>query len=275
MNLAKAKQTHLSSLRAHLAVIVESSNDAIYSRKLDGTVSSWNAAAERIFGYRAEEIIGKSSAILLPKERADETPHLLKRIERGFRVEHFETVRLRKDGAPLTVSLTLSPIRNDRGRIIGASTIARDITLQRQLETELVEIGEQERKRVGRDLHDGLGQQLGGIELVCCTLARSLAKRGLPETRLAKLLIQHIRKTTEQTRALSRGLTPVMDSADGLMAALEDLAATTQEIWKVAVGWIFLRTCNRASLKSPCWFIPCMMRSFMLSAPSQPGLAAT
>ena len=148
-------------------------------------------------------------------------------------VEHIETVRVRKDGAALTVSLTVSPIRDAQGHIIGASTIARDITLQRRLEAELIEIGEQERKRVGHDLHDGLGQQVGGIELLCRGLARSLAKRRAPEAQTAALLVDQIRAALAQTRALSRGLAPVMDHPDALMLALENLASTTRSIYKI------------------------------------------
>jgi PAS domain S-box-containing protein len=216
-----------------MAYIVESSEDAIYSRTLDGIVSSWNAAAERIFGFRAEEIIGKSSAILLPKERAGETSDFLKRVKLGQRVEHVETIRVRKDGVPLTVFLTVSPIRDASKRVVGASTIARDITLQRRLEAELIEIGEQERKRVGHDLHDGLGQQLAGIELICRSLVRSLAERHIPEAQTAQLLVEQIREATAQTRALSQGLVPVMDRPDSLMLALETLSTTTNAISNV------------------------------------------
>jgi PAS domain S-box-containing protein len=220
-------------LRALLADIVESSEDAIFGRNLDGTVSSWNRAAERIFGYSAEEIIGRSSNVLLPLDRPEEIRRLMERIRRGARVEHFETVRLRKDGERLALSMCVSPIRNTRGRIVGASTIARDITRERELEARLLEAGEEERQRLGRDLHDGLGQQLGGMELLCRTLMRSLSKRGLPEARTARLLVSQIQAATRQTRALARGLTPVMDRPNGLMLALEDFATTTRILFRI------------------------------------------
>jgi two-component system sensor kinase FixL len=220
----------LALLRNLLANIVESSNDAIFSRKLDGTVITWNAAAERIFGYAAPEMIGRSSAALLPPDRADEALHLMNRVRRGQRVSHFETVRLRKDGTALTISLSVSPLRDARGRIVGASTIARDISAEREMEGRILEMREQERRRLGRDLHDGLGQQLGGVELVCRTLAKSLTRRKRPEARTAQLLVTQIQNALAQARELARGLTPVMDSPDGLMLALENFSASTRNL---------------------------------------------
>jgi len=119
------------STEAHrllLASIVESSDDAIFSKTLDGTILSWNNAAERMYGYRAEEVIGKNVSILLPPDRPNEVQDILARLRRGERVDHFETVRAAKDGHLLTVSLTISPIPDSQGWIIRASTIARDIT---------------------------------------------------------------------------------------------------------------------------------------------------
>ena len=221
------KAPRVAALRGLLADIVQSSSDAIFSRRLDGTVNTWNAAAERIFGYRAREMVGRSSAALLPPDRADEMPHLMDRVRRGERISHFETVRLRKDGKALTVSLSVSPIRDLQGRIVGASTIARDMSAEREMEARILEIGEQERQRLGRDLHDGLGQQLGGVELLCRTLARSLSKRKRSEARMAQLLAEQIREALSQTRALAGGLAPVMDTPNGLMLALESLSAST------------------------------------------------
>ncbi|MGC2077039.1 MAG: PAS domain S-box protein, partial [Xanthobacteraceae bacterium] len=108
--------------------IVENSDDAIITKNLDGIISSWNKAAERIFGYTAEEVIGKSCNIIHPPERHDEEPALLARIRRGERINHYETISQRKDGSLIDVSLTVSPIKNAQGKIIGASKIARDIT---------------------------------------------------------------------------------------------------------------------------------------------------
>ncbi len=111
-----------------LGAIVDSSDDAIASKDLNGIITSWNKSAERIFGYTAQEIIGRPVNILIPSDRQDEEPSILDRIRRGIRIEHFETVRRRKDGKLINVSVSISPIRDMKGQIVGASKVARDIT---------------------------------------------------------------------------------------------------------------------------------------------------
>jgi PAS domain S-box-containing protein len=115
-----------------LACIVDSSDDAIISKDLDGIISSWNNAASRLFGYEAAEVIGKPVTILIPQDRRDEESFILQQIRRGERIDHYETVRRRKDGGLIDVSLTVSPVRNAQGKIIGASKIARDITKRKR-----------------------------------------------------------------------------------------------------------------------------------------------
>ncbi len=122
-----------------LGAIVTSSDDAIISKSLDGTIQSWNAAAERIFGYTPQQAVGRHIAMLIPAERIDEEDHIIARLRAGERVEHFETVRLRSDGKSVFVSLTISPIKDAAGRIIGASKIARDISEQKQTQNILRE----------------------------------------------------------------------------------------------------------------------------------------
>jgi PAS domain S-box-containing protein len=119
-------------IERRLAAIVESSDDAIISKNLDSSITSWNKGAERLFGYTAEEAIGQSVTILIPPERQDEEASIIERIRRGQRIEHYETVRVRKHGSRIDVSLTVSPVRNAAGKVIGASKIARDITEQKQ-----------------------------------------------------------------------------------------------------------------------------------------------
>ena len=118
-----------------LAAIIESSDDAIVSKNLDGIVTSWNRAAERMFGYTADHMIGRSIRTIIPADRQSEEDDVLARIRQGVRVDHFETLRQRKDGTLIPISLTISPIRDDAGRIVGASKIARDIS-ERQLQNE-------------------------------------------------------------------------------------------------------------------------------------------
>ena len=122
-----------------LAAIVASSDDAIVSKNLDGIITSWNKSAERIFGYTPEEAIGQHITLVIPAERHSEESDILHRIRRGERVDHFHTVRRRKDGGLLDVSLTISPVQDSLGRVIGASKVARDITAQKQVERALRE----------------------------------------------------------------------------------------------------------------------------------------
>lgn len=128
----QAEQKHVL-----LASIVASSDDAIISKTLDGIVTSWNAAAERLFGYSAAEAVGQHISLIIPPDRQGEEAHIIARLKQGEQVDHFETIRRRKDGASVTISLTVSPLINSRGQIIGASKIARDITDQKRSEARL------------------------------------------------------------------------------------------------------------------------------------------
>jgi PAS domain S-box-containing protein len=131
------------ALRRRLSAIVESSEDAIISKDLNGTIMTWNQGAERIFGYTAREIIGRPVLTLIPEDRPDEEPEILARIRRGERIEHYETVRRRKDGSLVDISLTVSPVKDASGRVIGASKIARDISARRRAEAQLKAVTEQ------------------------------------------------------------------------------------------------------------------------------------
>jgi PAS domain S-box-containing protein len=117
-----------------LAAIVESSDDAIVSKDLSGITMSWNAGAERMFGYLAEEAIGQSIMMIIPPDRQDEEPRILDRVRRGEKIEHYETIRRRKDGTLIDVSLAVSPVKDRNGKIVGASKIARDISERRLAE---------------------------------------------------------------------------------------------------------------------------------------------
>jgi PAS domain S-box-containing protein len=123
----------------HLAALVQSSEDAIASKNLEGIVLSWNPAAEQMFGYAASEIVGKSIRVIIPDDRHAEEDEVLRRIKSGGRIDHFETMRRRKDGTLIPISLTVSPIYDQTGRIIGASKIARDLTALRAYATTLEE----------------------------------------------------------------------------------------------------------------------------------------
>lgn len=344
-------------IRGHLAAIVEHSNDAIFSRTLDGTITTWNQAAVRIFGFRPDQVIGQASRMLVPRGHRDEFRLLVARIRRGEIVKHFETERLCKNGRRIHVSLTLSPIRNAKGQLVGFSTIARDITDQRrvrealenrerelndlfeetsvgllltsregrilranssllnileckpedclgrslarfhsdrallsghlkhlagrgtlrnvqmtlrsrrgrlkevlvdanafwingklvhtrwfirditrrkQLEREVLATSERERRSFSRELHDSLGQQLSGIAYLSNVIRDCLAERGAPEAAEMARISKLLKKAIEETRRVSRGLSPVRSEPEGLETSLDELAAHTREVFGIA-----------------------------------------
>ncbi|MGZ5581084.1 MAG: sensor histidine kinase [Methylobacter sp.] len=149
LRMAKeAAEDGLQKERTIRAAIVEFSEDAIVGKTLDGTITSWNQAAERMFGYRSEEIMGRSVFLLIPPERRTEESRMLVAIQRGESVKLYETERMRKDGGRIAVSVTISPIRDKEGRIIGASKIARDVTERKQAEQEIRRLNSDLERRV-------------------------------------------------------------------------------------------------------------------------------
>ncbi|HEX8286215.1 MAG TPA: PAS domain S-box protein [Pyrinomonadaceae bacterium] len=141
-----------------LSAVIDSAGDAIITKTLDGRITSWNRGAERIFGYTADEVVGKPVTILIPEDRPDEEPGILSRLVRGERIEHYETVRVRKDGSRVDISLTVSPVRGPGGEVIGVSKIARDITDRKQAEEAL--------RRSERELGDFFENAVVGLHWV-------------------------------------------------------------------------------------------------------------
>lgn len=217
----------------HYAVLVESSDDAIIGKTLDGNITSWNRGAEHVFGYSRDEVIGKSIAMLIPEDRPDEEPRILAKIRAGESVDHYETVRRRKDGRLIDISVTVSPIRDGEGNIIGASKVARDITERKRLEKEIIEISNREQQRIGQDLHDGLCQELTGIELMCQVLEQRLGAKSKADAKRAAEIGEHIRQAIGHTRKLARGLFPVELEINGFMSALHELADHAQKLFQV------------------------------------------
>ena len=172
--------SRLQEAAMRLAAIVESSDDAIVSKDLTGVITSWNAGAERLFGYEAREIIGKPVTILMQPERVREESEILNRIQKGQRVDHFETVRRRKDGSLVDISLTVSPIRDEQGQIVGASKIARDITERKRSErilseaqSQLAKSNEELEKRV-EERTFSLREAIAQMEEFCYSVSHDL-----------------------------------------------------------------------------------------------------
>jgi PAS domain S-box-containing protein len=142
---AQERRVHrqAEAARSHLAAIVESCDEAIIGKNLDGTITSWNAAAERLYGYKAAEMIGRSVSVLVPPYRPRDLPEIFEMATRGERLEPFETVRIRKDGTPVEVSLIVSPIKDAAGKVIGASSAARDISKRKEEERERLKLIEE------------------------------------------------------------------------------------------------------------------------------------
>ena len=246
---------------ALLAAIVESSDDAIISKSLTGVIQSWNAAAERIYGYTKAEAVGQPITMLIPKDRLPEETLILEKIKRGERIDHFETVRIRKDGNSVLVSLTVSPIKDATGQIIGASKSARDITERKRIEEDLKSLTleldsrvsqrthaltvtqdrlrglatqlslaeERVRRSLATDLHDYLGQLL-----VVCRMKLSQALHGTagqsdqPLHDADRLLNDAI----TYTRSLVAQLTPPVLREFGLIMGLTWLAEQMKQHYR-------------------------------------------
>ncbi|MEO8370278.1 MAG: PAS domain S-box protein [Candidatus Solibacter sp.] len=207
------ERRRLQSAAVHLAAIVESSDDAIISKDLTGTITSWNRGAERVFGYTAEEVIGKPVMILIPPDRLQEEPEILRRLQRGERVDHFETIRRRKDGTLLNISLTISPVRDLTGRIVGASKIARDITEQKRAEEDS-ERSNRDLRRANQDLE---------------TFAYSASHDLQEPLRMIAISAQLLeRKAGDLTDENKYFLKSILDGAGRMQTLLEDLLSYTR-----------------------------------------------
>jgi PAS domain S-box-containing protein len=217
-----------------LAAVVESSSDAIISTDLDGIVSTWNAGAERMFGHSAQEMVGQPIERLVPPDRLEEERYILERIRAGERLGHFDTVRRRKDGTDIDVSVAIAPLRDETGRVVGASKIARGISEQRraaqaqveyvarlrELSRRLMETEEQERRRLGNELHDRTGSNLTALattlEVIRATLPPGAAQAQAARFAECDMML---RETMEHVRHVLADLRPTALDL-GLVAAL-------------------------------------------------------
>ncbi len=262
--LSEALERSNEELRL-FASIIESSEDAIISKNLQGIIASWNKGAERIFGYKADEVIGKSINILIPEGRDGEELEILRRIMRGERIDHYDTIRQRKDGTLINISLTISPVKNSSGVIIGASKIARDVTERkraeealktlaaeleervvertylleeqaerlRQLAVELTEVEQQERRRLAEVLHDHLQQYLVAAKMRLDLVERkseNIDRAGLKEAR------SYIDQAATASRQLTAELRPPVLYEGGLSAGLRYLVQKIKDQHQLRVS---------------------------------------
>jgi PAS domain S-box-containing protein len=224
--LDRRKSRELRDSQNRLALIVDSSQDAIIGKNLDGIVTHWNKGAEHIYGYKAQEMIGKPISVLAPKEREDEIPAILQKIRSGQRIEYFESVRVTKDKRILHVSISVSPIYDAEGKVVGASTIARNITAQKKTEDQLRQ--SQKMEAVGR-LAGGVAHDFNnllGIVTACTELLRSRVDAGSLE------YIDNIREAAKRGASLTRQLL-AFSRRQPVQTQLLDLNERLKEISKL------------------------------------------
>ena len=256
---------------AHLASIIDSSDDAIVSKDLSGIIQSWNKGAERIFGYTAEEAVGQPITLIIPHDRREEEVEILRRLNRGERIEHFETIRVRKDGTPLDISVSISPVKDSQGRIIGASKIARDITERKRMERMLAELQQryavsleekvkrtsaeltqsQERLRMAErmaslgTLSAGLGHDMGNVLMPLRAHVDALAATVTASGNGWEDHLESIRKSMDYLHSLAGGLRmlaiePTRQQHGSSQTNMESWWRHAQPILKTALGRHFM-----------------------------------
>jgi len=219
-----------------LSNTLKSISDAVIGVDLDGSIISWNSGAEDIFGYDKKEIRGKNISILTPPFYPNELPDVFHRVCSGIEVNHYETVRQRKDGEIIHISLKINPISTSLNTVSSLSLIARDITAKKRLELEILEASERERKKIGKDLHDSLGQNLTGISLQLKILENMLAEQSMKEeTEIARRIESMIADSIKQTRSLAKNLLTVTLQSQGLSVALKELAIHAETLYSIDV----------------------------------------
>jgi PAS domain S-box-containing protein len=233
---SQAQAERLRQSEERFRLLMEGVKDyAIYMLDEQGRVASWNVGAEQITGYRAQEIIGQHSSRFFPREEAGrghrDRELKLTALEGRFEDEGW---RVRKNGTRFWANVITTALRDEEGKLRGYAEVIRDITGRKLLEREILEISDREQRRIGQDLHDDLCQQLTGIEMMSQYLEQNLAARSMSETATAVEITKLVRKAISHTRDLARGLSPVMLESDGLLSALQELAANTEKVFKIS-----------------------------------------
>jgi PAS domain S-box-containing protein len=255
-----SKRRFAENARLWLEAVVDSSDDAIISKNLDGIITSWNGGAERTFGWTAEEAVGKSITLLIPLELRDEETQILKRLRAGEHISHFETVRVTKAGKKLDVSLSISPVKNSEGVIIGASKIARDVTARKLAEAELIrahdelerrveerthdlqdknnelvkqaeivrelsarllQLQDAERRHIARELHDSVGQYLAAMNMNIAAVRREKEKLSSTAAQCLEDTAAIQEQLSNEIRTMSYLLHPPLLDESGLESAIK------------------------------------------------------
>lgn len=228
-------QSALRESEARLRAILQTAVEGIVTIDERGIIESFNPAAEKIFGYKAEEVLGRSVNILMPEPHCHEHDRYLANYLRTGQAKIIgigrEVQGKRKDGTVFPMDLAVSEVRLENRRLF--TGFVRDITERKRLEREILEISDRERQRIGQELHDGLCQQLAGIELITEALARDLKKQAHPAAAQVDRITEHLRSAMNEARRLARGLSPVSLEADGLTIALAELTTAVSRLFNL------------------------------------------
>lgn len=232
----QARQTDaLRDSAERLRAILETAVEGIITIDERGVMESFNPSAEKIFGYNSSEAIGQNVKLLMPEPFRHEHDGYLENYHRTGHAKIIgigrEVIGRRKNGTIFPMDLSVSEVRLAGRRMF--TGFVRDITERKQLEKEIIEISNREQQRIGQDLHDGLCQELAGIELMCQVLEQKLETKSKAEAKQVGEIAQHIREATSHTRKLARGLSPVELEANGFMSALHELVAHIQKLFRI------------------------------------------
>ena len=223
------ERKHMENELQLLAAAVRNSNDAITILDLEGSIIAWNLGAERIYGYSESEAMKMNIDRIIPGHKQNEMMLQAERVLKGENIEFFETQRIAKNNRILDISLTVTLLKDEKGKPFAITTTERDITERRRLEKEILDITERERELIGQEMHDGMGQVLTGIAVMCKGLALKLKDKSLEEMKDALLISKLANKAIGQTRELAKMLYPVDIETGGLVSALKTLASTIQK----------------------------------------------
>jgi two-component system CheB/CheR fusion protein len=212
-----------------LATVLRDSNDAVVVCDLNGRITAWNRGAERAYGYSETEALELNMRDLIPSEREMSVAEIAERINRGEAIDSFETTRVTRDGRRLNVWVVLTALVDKSGKPVAIARTERDVTEQKALQKEILDIATVEQHRIGQELHDGTQQELTGLGLLAQHLSEALDDKS-KEGELAAKLAAGIAETNRRVRALAQGVIPVAIDAEGLMAALGELAKSTEQV---------------------------------------------